>query len=245
MEQQFCLLVDCGHFGYEKLVRIGDEQHDYACILGVTGTLKAIMDDPDGGETEQRKILDKFCRREAIREANRSRELKTLQCTYVPTVYAQAKGTLIFTEKSSKGAIWFVKHYEEFYQTILAEIQSCTKDSNSELKVSRAVLVVFETSQELHQCADNRALEPFKGVIQKLTPEISDEMVKKNIIEQASFPGKVTFMTREFGRGTDFKGTNKEMNECGGVRSSLCSAYNFLLCFAGSCYSNIPQRRLY
>jgi len=78
-------------------------------------------------------------------------------------------------------------------------------------------LVVFETSQELHQCADNRALEPFKGVIQKLTPEISDEMVKKNIIEQASFPGKVTFMTREFGRGTDFKGTNKEMNECGGV----------------------------
>ena len=241
MEQQFCLLVDCGHFGYEKLVRIGDEQHDYACILGVTGTLKAIMDDADGGVTEQRKILEKFCRR----EANRNRELKTLQCTYVPTVYAQAKGTLIFTEKSTKGAIWFVKHYEEFYTTILKEIQSCTKDSNPALKVSRAVLVVFETSQELHQCADNRALEPFKGVIQKLTPEISDETVKKNIIEQASFPGKVTFMTREFGRGTDFKGTNKEMNECGGVRSSLCSAYNFLLCFAGSCYSNIPQRRLY
>lgn len=102
-----------------------------------------------------------------------------------------------------------------------------TKDSNAEFKVSRAVLVVFETSQELHQCADNRALEPFKGVIQKLTPEISDETVKKNIIEQASFPGKVTFMTREFGRGTDFKGTNKEMNECGGVRSSLCAASHF------------------
>jgi hypothetical protein len=115
-----------------------------------------------------------------------------------------------------------VKHFEEFYQTIFTEIENCIKES----RVSRAVLVVFETSQELQQCADNKWLEPYKGIIQKLTPEISDEILKKNIIEQASFPGKVTFITREFGRGTDFKGTNKEMNDCGGVRSSACA-----LCF--------------
>jgi len=201
MEQHMCLLVDCGHFGYEKLVHIGDEPHEYVCILGVTGTLKAIMNEVEGKITEQRKILDKFCRR----EANPNRPLKTLQCTFIPTVYAQAKGSLIFTERSRK-SIWLVKHFEEFYQTIFTEIENCIKES----RVSRAVLVVFETSQELQQCADNKWLEPYKGIIQKLTPEISDEMLKKNIIEQASFPGKVTFITREFGQEQISKGQIKK-----------------------------------
>jgi hypothetical protein len=219
------LLVDCGHFGYEKIVRIGDQMHEYACILGVTGTLEPVMREVNGKLSEQRKILERFC----LREATANRPPKSLQCTFVPSVYPRATGRLTFLDRAKK-SIAFVKNLDEFYATIFKEIEDCNQEQNKDLKISRAVLVVFETSKQLEDCADSKHLAPYKGVIQKLTPEMSDAMIKKNIIEQASFPGKVTFMTREFGRGTDFKGTNKDMNECGGVRRSIFTAIFFLLC---------------
>ena len=219
------LLVDCGHFGYEKIVRIGEQMHEYACILGVTGTLEPIMKEVDGKISEQRKILERFC----LREASANRPQKSLQCTFVPSVYSKSTGRLTFLDRK-KNSILFVKSLDDFYVTIFKEIEDCNHEQNKDLKISRAVLVVFETSKQLEDCADSRYLAPYKGVIQKLTPEMSDAMIKKNIIEQASFPGKVTFMTREFGRGTDFKGTNKDMNECGGVRRSIFTAIFFLLC---------------
>ncbi len=222
-EDHKCLLVDCGHFGYEKIVRIGDEPHEYACILGVTGTLEPIMKEVDGKLSEQRKILERFC----FREASANTPPKSLQCTFVPSVYSLCKGRLTFLERK-KPSVMFVKSPEDFYLTIFKEIDDCNQDSKKDLKTSRAVLVVFETTKQLEDCANSPHLAAYKGVIQKLTPEMDDVTLKKNIIEQASSPGKITFMTREFGRGTDFKGTHKDMNECGGVRHLILILFGFV-----------------
>jgi hypothetical protein len=212
--------------------------HEYACVLGVTGTLEPIMKDVDGKISEQRKILERFCRQEA--SANRPQ--KSLQCTFVPSIYGQGDcGRLTFLDRKKKSVL-FAKNLDDFYATIFKEIEDCNQETNKDLEISRAVLVVFESSKQLEDCADSRYLAPYKHVIQRLTPGMSDWILENHIIEHASNPGKVTFMTREFGIGTDklgfkefqHKGTktesNRVMNKCGGVRRSIFTANFFRLC---------------
>jgi hypothetical protein len=82
----------------------------------------------------------------------------------------------------------------------------------------RAVLVVFENAQKLHQFESKDFMEDLKlmGVVQTLdeknTPYERDQIVKKSTSIR-----QVTLMTRRFGRGTDFICRNEQVIRNGGV----------------------------
>ncbi len=80
----------------------------------------------------------------------------------------------------------------------------------------RAVFVVFETKSELEKFLDSPEYEPLRHDTLVLTEELN--IAEKNfIISTATSSGKITFFTKIFGRGTDFKVHDKIVSVNGGV----------------------------
>ncbi len=64
--------------------------------------------------------------------------------------------------------------------------------------------MVFENKNELRKCLLSEEYMPLKNETLVLTEEASIEE-KNFIINSSTQSGKITFFTRDFGRGTDFK----------------------------------------
>ena len=80
----------------------------------------------------------------------------------------------------------------------------------------RAVLVFFESREELEAFYESDQLLDLKSATRVLTEEIAPQD-KEGAFLQATRSGAITLLIREFGRGTDFKCFDVRMLEGGGV----------------------------
>ncbi|CAL6089204.1 Helicase-related_protein [Hexamita inflata] len=161
----------------------------YQYIMGVTGTL----------ETVSKPEIELL-----------TNEYNIKQFSFIPSVYGTNK--LNFAKDSSE----FIQivDMKEYYRTIVKEIQ-CRRKENSEIPV----LVFFETSAKLElfdQSQEKQSIKNYHLIKQSLTEKVN-EQDKISIIQSAVAKGAVTFITKEFGRGTDFICYDKSIDNNGGI----------------------------
>lgn len=159
----------------------------FSAILGVTGTLEQIS-------TPEREILHN--------------EYRITKGMYMPSVYGENKR--IF----AKNADIKIDNEDSYYATLVGEINNRIVGTNPEVK--RAVLVFFEDANSLYKFTKSSQIESLRMSYKILTEE-ANASEKKVIVAQASRSGAVTFLTRCFGRGTDFISFNPIVNANGGV----------------------------
>lgn len=79
------------------------------------------------------------------------------------------------------------------------------------------MLVFFESTAKLNKYYKSSASNQYKNNMMVVTEEVTAAN-KDNIIRQATSPGSVILLSREFGRGTDFIIYDDRVNESGGVQ---------------------------
>ena len=99
------------------------------------------------------------------------------------------------------------------WSAITNEVVSRSKTGGG---VARPVLVFFKTAEELLKYYKSNAPGALKHNMKYMTEEVS-AADKDSIIRQATSPGSVTILSREFGRGTDFIIYDDRVSEAGGV----------------------------
>jgi hypothetical protein len=204
VENHLNILIHAGSFSYAEIPKM------YCSVLGVTGTLDCLS-------SEQREILEN--------------EYQVRKRTYIPSVYhdnhkkfdwipnSPSHLTIAATEREyfenianlikfglSSGSVSSMKN------EAIGEQKSSANSSNNR---KGSVLVFFQ---------DKNSLEGFRK--SDFGTEFSDAYVlfagmkdknRDEAIRACVGEGKVAFLTREFGRGTDFKCRSDLINEMGGV----------------------------
>jgi hypothetical protein len=104
---------------------------------------------------------------------------------------------------------------QQWYSDVVNEIRKRLGGGSTTLK--RAVLVFFKTFEALTDFREycDRERQFSVREINTLT-EKTPVHDKENKVTQAALAGTITFLTKEIGRGTDFKG-NKELDSVGGM----------------------------
>lgn len=162
----------------------------YHYILGVTGTLKTLC-------AAEKEILKSY---------------QIEKSSYMPSVYGSHQ--VEFAGDNTRDLK--IATTAEYHLEIAKEIQQRLKSKTG--GVSRAILVFFEDKAGLGQFYESGAAKAlgFRDKIKILTEEVNGSD-KEGFIAQATTPGTVTLLTREFGRGTDFKCYDDRLNLSGGV----------------------------
>lgn len=125
--------------------------------------------------------------------------------TYLPSVYGDSR---LNWEKTGKPTT-VVKEYD-FHNSIEEEMKSRLIGSDGG---KRAVIIVFETIKDLEAFRDQ-----FKSKYNmEILTEAASQDEKKRFVSQASSQGKISLMTKVFGRGTDFICTDDLVLANGGV----------------------------
>lgn len=160
--------------------------HLYSHVLGVTGTLDTLRD-------HQQAIL--------------TNDYKVRKKTFIPSVYGVSKLTptlqdlQIFPREE-----WAGKVVDEIGRRLVGSV------------VARAVLVFFKSPEDLDafrmsdECKRSSAFS-YKDI--QLFTEATPMEDRAVALLRAVTPGTVTFLTKEIGRGTDFK-CDKDLNASGG-----------------------------
>eukprot|EP01038_Epipyxis_sp_PR26KG_P012865 gene12865-17241_t len=174
----------CGGFSYAKIPDM------YHCVLGVTGTLKQIVNGPDG-------VL--------------IRDYSISKFTYLPSVYGNNQ--LEFHENSDSDVM--LVNRAEYFLKIKSEIDTRIKHKNG-LAYNRAVFVFFNDLETLNAFYEDPIFINLKRHANILSEKVSAKN-KEGIIRAAASSGKVVLMTKAFGRGTDFICYDDRMIDAGGT----------------------------
>ncbi|XP_065663330.1 uncharacterized protein LOC136085791 [Hydra vulgaris] len=149
--------------------------HSFRYIMGVSGTLKTLSQ-------SEKNIIESY-------------GIKNF--TYIPSIFGKNK--LHF----AKEADTFIENNDDYFAKLDEHIEHSTKTSNKEIK--RPVLVFFNTKTSLMEFYNSEKLTLNKENIQIITEEVSESPKEKEmLIKRATISGQITFLTRAFGRGTDF-----------------------------------------
>lgn len=174
------------------LVRLGcfsyaEIPNDFDSILGCSGTLSTLS-------APEQHIIEQVY---GIR-------LRTT----VPSVYG--RNNLRFHKQDNVQL-----EADENWRAVLArEIRQRLVGQN--VGTRRAVFVVFETGAQLQAFLDAHEYQSMRPDTLVLT-ETANSAEKKRIVDLASSSGQVTFFTKIFGRGTDFKVHDQIVSVNGGV----------------------------
>ncbi len=161
----------------------------YRCIMGVTGTL-ATLSKPE------KEILDLYNMR---------------KFTYMPSVYGSNQ--LEFSGNSIRDVI--IESKAAYFIAVGNEIHARLIGGSGS---SRAILIFFENKTILDEFYDSAVLTNLgiKSKVKIISEQVSNDE-KEGLIAQAAVAGSITLLTREFGRGTDFKCYDDRLNVSGGV----------------------------
>ena len=143
-------------------------------IFGVTGTLKTLSE-------AQRSVIQDF--------------YNIKKHTYTPSVFGA--NDLRF----SGGEDVFLEDQKDYFNKIKTEIQCRLSGKLPDTK--RAVLVFFESVSKLNDFYESPTFSVMKHNAQILTEEANNQE-KDYFVKQATISGKISLLTRTFGRGTDF-----------------------------------------
>ena len=127
--------------------------------------------------------------------------------TFTPSVFG--KNNLKFSPKDDV----FVENADDYHQKIRKEVE---QKIFGRAEGKRAVLVFFESAKKLHKCLDSMAFQDLKDEIEVLTEEANSQE-RETRVRRATSSGQITFLTKTFGRGTDFICHNEIVEKNGGV----------------------------
>ena len=156
-------------------------------IMGVTGTLEHLS-------TAERKVM--------------SEKYGIKHHTYMPSVYGENK------RKFAKNGDIKIENEANYFVTLSEEINNRMQGRTH--GTNRAVIIFFDDKEKLLAFKNSTEAKSILHPINELTEEAED-LEKKRIIKEASRSGKVTLLTRAFGRGTDFISYSPQVEANGGV----------------------------
>ena len=194
IEDRKTILPDCKNFLKLKRLILKCGEFSYARII--KDEFKLIM-----GVTGTLSTLNK----EMIKDLKDVYKVKKF--SFMPSVYSKSKLIFEFEEH-----VKIIKE-SEFSKIILDEI---TLIQNTEAGKTRPIIIVFENLfllKEFSECPD---FNKYKSNFNCLTEEMNELKIKK-AIDQATEFGKITLITRSFGRGTDFVIKDEEIVKNGGI----------------------------
>ena len=176
--------VSCGQFSYANI--------NPACILGVSGTLKALTD-------YEQEVMARY---------------RIEQYSIAPSVYGSKD--LVFDAPDT--GVCIANDKANYFKAIVDVINDISRTKDSSRKKHRAVIVFFESFERMEEF---RTSEFFRQVIEKDKVNRLSENTAKDardyIITKAANVGQVTLSTKVFGRGTDFISRDAQLNERGGT----------------------------
>ena len=126
--------------------------------------------------------------------------------TYSPSVFGA--NNFKFEKKDV-----YIEKAIDYYNRIETEVKKKMTGSKGK---ERAILVFFESGAELDACRKSPAFNSRREKILCLTEE-ANAQEKDNIIKRATCSGQITFLTRTFGRGTDFVVNDQDVIASGGI----------------------------
>ena len=160
---------------------------NFYAILGVTGTLKPLNE-------AQKKIIEN--------------EYNIKHKTYMPSIYGRRN--VRFDKKEDV----LIEKDENHFKVIVREIENRLKGKNKGTK--RAVFVVFENNDVLMRFKNSDVFAHLRLYSSILNEEVTNNE-KKVIINSSTMSGRITLLTRIFGRGTDFIVFDEIVSANGGV----------------------------
>eukprot|EP01038_Epipyxis_sp_PR26KG_P010155 gene10155-13661_t len=187
--------LKCGRFSYAE---IPTEKY-FKYIMGVTGTLKLTP--------YEMNILQS--------------EFKIKRFSYMPSAYGASKlnKPKDGKRKVSDSNYIHVVNDDQYYNMICLQIKNNLVGNNN--TNSRAVLVLFENAELIEKFQESSEfIEQFDIAIRtkvNIIKEIMDESEKKTNIRRATNTGRITFMTKAFGRGVDFYCKDEVVNNNDGT----------------------------
>jgi len=161
--------------------------HKFLRVLGVTGTLVSLSE-------PEKKII------EEVYNVKRK--------TIMPSVFGANLRQFVKNGDGIK-----VEPLIEYHSSIAREITSRLVGTTAGTK--RAVLVFFETKQELEEFYNSPAATPLRGNMKKLLEE-SNPDEKESAIQRTN-SGEITLIMKVFGRGTDFVSRDDIVLANGGI----------------------------
>ncbi len=164
---------------------------EYAFVLGVSGTLRTLSA-PEMSLLRNTYRIQKF--------------------SYIPSVY----GTNASSFAGDNGRDIKLEPQPAHFSAITREVDDRRTILGDTTGFKRPVLVFFESTKILLEYYNSNAASQLKSKIRMVTEEVS-VVDKENIIRQATSPGSVTILSREFGRGTDFIIYDERVSQAGGV----------------------------
>lgn len=113
--------------------------------------------------------------------------------TYMPSVFGQNKRKFAMEEDI------YIENKDDYYNTLREKIDQALDGK------TRAVLVFFEDKTKLNDFYNSKNIAPIKNEVQIMCEDsFSNNIEKEIVIKRATTSGQITFLTRVFGRGTDF-----------------------------------------
>jgi hypothetical protein len=158
----------------------------YSMIFGVTGTLNTLI--------REEKVLLRT-------------EYSITKETVIPSAYGSKHGRFDFSFENQLH-VMVLDNESEWHSRIEKEI-------SESMDVNRPVLVCFKNDSALKNFTSARPKFATKTVLDANLDDSDVEYIN-GIVANATSPGRVTLMTRKFGRGLDFK-PNKKSNVLGGL----------------------------
>jgi len=205
LQDALCLNYRCGSFSYSEIPT------QYTRVIGVTGTLRDLV-------WPQREVL--------------RRKYRICRETYIPSVYGLQRNrelswhpdnpefvvitkspNLVCDEDDDESEDARSREQLEWYDNILREIEK--RQESQEANVSqRAVLVFFVDENALTAFAEHPEVRNRRVFPHIVESDSVEEKEKK--IAKATVCGRVTLLTRHFGRGVDFR-AGEALKSAGGL----------------------------
>ncbi len=160
----------------------------YEGILGVSGTLNTLS-------KQEKEILEN--------------DYHLMKFTYLPSAYGREP---VLWDKNAIGSCVVVKKENQFYTTLVDEIRR----RQGENTIKRPILVFFRTKAEIEMFRADPSFALYRDQALVLYAGMKEENRIENIRE-AMEPGRITLLTREFGRGVNFHCQSKEIESIGGA----------------------------
>lgn len=160
----------------------------YTNVLGVTGTLETLND-------PEKQVLEN--------------DYHVNMSTIMPSVYGDRR--LRFQCNSSDDLIIL---RPEVYSTEIGLVKEIKKRMIGQNSQPRPVLVFFENLRLMEEFRGCSAFRSLRDNALTLTEETDN---RQDVIRRAIEPGRVTLLTQELGRGTDFVIFSDEVRAAGGV----------------------------
>lgn len=182
------LLINCGQYSYADMFK---EKGNFSCVLGATGTLRALS------KPEQEIVTKKF----GIEDE-----------TFTPSAYGPNK--LSF----HKSADVKVEKRSNYFHVLATTIQEKQKGTRTGTPI-RPVLVFFKDQASLMKFHDSPELKALGGKVAVMTKDSSSNPEQHNAeIVRAVMPAQITLIEADVARGRDTICLNRAINDNGGLQ---------------------------